>query len=364
MFNQPLIGPDGESTVSSKPTGVRAAMLKYAMWTAFWAAPIVIPRLSRSMVLALATLLGNLTYLGMGRQRKREALANLSVAFGDTLSMKQKREIVRLSLCNMLRVSLDLVWFSRDREQRLKKYVWYDSSCDECPIEPPGIGVTAHFGNWELLNHVLPMFRNIPLAVPYAPPRDPDFRRFLEKMRAGTGTIFVPRHGSGAALWEALTVQRRSVALVLDQNELPSHGGGFVKFFGLPVPAPLAAARLAQWSELPIVTIFCAPDTRGRYRVSARQPDLSSDDPNAQLDPSFITQRIMNVLEDEIRRRPELWIWTYRRWNYIPFGEVSFSKYPFYAQKVIVPRNLIPRSLRRARQQRVPEMNEAVNKVA
>ena len=131
--------------------------------------------------------------------------------------------------------------------------------------------------------------------------------------------------------------------MLLDQNEVPNQGGGFIEFFGLPTPAPLAAARLAHKAGAPIVAFFCLPEAGGRYRISARNFDFSSDQPDARSDPMFVTQRIMNGLEEEIRRRPELWLWIHRRWNYIPFGEASFSRYPFYAQTVIVPRNLVPK---------------------
>ena len=352
MFDPPLIGPTDDETLSNaqgnRRVSLRMSLLNRVIHVACWLTPAIIPRLPRSVVLGLAVLLGHLAYLCMGRRRKRIAFANLAVAFGDSLSMRAKRRIFRKSMCNLVRVALDLIWFSRDRERRIEQYVWFDDSCDDWFTKNPAIGVSAHFGNWEVLNHGLAILGKIALAIPYAPPHDPVVRRFLEQLRAGTQTLFVPRDGAGNALWNALIEERRTVAMLLDQNELPVRGGGFVNFFGLPVPAPLGAARLAQWSGLPIVAVFCVPDVRGRYRISVRTPDFSSDQPDSQSDPTFVTQRIMDVIEEEIRHRPELWMWIHRRWNYIPFGEVSFSKYPFYAQKVIIPRNLISRSRRQA----------------
>ena len=158
--------------------------------------------------------------------------------------------------------------------------------------------------------------------------------------------LFAPREGAGRALWNALSKHHRSVGLLIDQNAPPGRGGGgaFVQFFGLPVPAPLGPARLAHNCGAPLVANFCVPDAGGRYRVFARTPDFASDQPDSGSDTTFVTQRLMNLVENEIRARPELWTWTYRRWDYIPFGEVSFSKYPFYAQKVVIPRDLMPRS--------------------
>jgi Kdo2-lipid IVA lauroyltransferase/acyltransferase len=370
MSDPSLIGPRDNASLAVPQkggrVGLRVALLNRVIHAACRLAPLIIPRLPRFVVLALIGLLGNLAYFCMGRRRWRIALANLAVAFGDALPMQAKRTLIRRSMCNLVRVVVDLIWFSHDRERRIQKYVWFDSSCDEYFAQHPAIGVSAHFGNWEVLNQGLAILRSIPLAIPYAPPHDTVVRRLLEQLRSGTQTLFVPRTGSDNALWiwKALRDEKRTVAMLLDQNELPTRDGGFVQFFGLPVPAPLGAARLALASGLPIVAVFCVPDGRGRYRISARAPDLSSNAPDPQADATFVTQRIMDVIEDEIRSRPELWLWTHRRWNYIPFGKASFSKYPFYAQKVIVPRDLIPRELRRARAARSSAGRDIPRKVA
>ena len=172
MFDSPLIGPTGEmaslETRRDAQIGLRAALRTRLIHFACRVAPIIIPRLPRLAVIGLAVLLGTVDCVFMGRRKMRIALANLEVAFGDSISMRAKRKIVRRSMCNWMRVAIDLIWFSHDRERRIRKYVWFDSSYEENAVKHPAVMVTAHFGNWEVLCQAVTLLKNIPLALTYS----------------------------------------------------------------------------------------------------------------------------------------------------------------------------------------------------
>ena len=359
MADGKLIGPGGADGCSVGDVRVKSriqdALLNRALPVAGFLAQIVIPRLPRFAVIALANLVGTVIYLLMRGRRLRIAQANLEVAFGDTLSATAKRRVIWDSACNLVLVVLDLFWFSRNRERRLEKYVTFDPSVDAASSTLPAIVVTAHLGNWEMLSQALAM-RGYHAVIPYAPLHNAAADRLLRHLRRDIEQELVPRSMAGRTLMRALR-DGRSIGLLLDQNAARGHEGGFVDLFSLPVPAPSAVSRLARRSRAPIVPLFCVPTARGGYRVYSRPPRFAHDlcDSEDTTADTQIAQWIMNQIEEEIRRYPGLWFWTFRRWRYIPFGRASFGKYPYYADTVVVP----PDCIRNRSQAKTSELQHA-----
>jgi KDO2-lipid IV(A) lauroyltransferase len=63
-----------------------------------------------------------------------------------------------------------------------------------------------------------------------------------------------------------------------------------------------------------VIPVFALPLADGRYRLVYEHPvDPPADDsPEAIRD---FTQRCTDVLEMQVRRHPELWLWMHRRWR-------------------------------------------------
>lgn len=161
MPDRPLLGPSRpeDSSAGQPPVKapVREAILDRVIPIAAFLARVIIPWLPRCAVVGLASVLGAAMCFFMRGRRMRIAQANLEVVFGDSLSAKAKRRVIRDSACNMVRVVLDLFWFSRHRERRLKEYVTFDLGSDESAVTLPWIVVTAHLGNWEILCQAMAM---------------------------------------------------------------------------------------------------------------------------------------------------------------------------------------------------------------
>jgi lauroyl/myristoyl acyltransferase len=47
-----------------------------------------------------------------------------------------------------------------------------------------------------------------------------------------------------------------------------------------------------------------------------------------------LTRRITEELEHVLRARPEHWLWTYKRWKYVPAGDDP-ERYPFYRRAAV-----------------------------
>lgn len=291
----------------------------------FSSARHLIPLMSRAMVLRLARLAGWLACI-FARRDSRIAMANLDLAFGDSLALDRKRQIVRQVFSTFVLTGLDYFWFSKDRTARLEKWVVVDDSVRRWMRKGALIAVTAHFGNWEILG-LMTVYHGSLIASVAKPVKNPLIDDEINRLRTQSGQLIIPREGAIRPLVKVLK-QEGTVALLLDQDTLPSDGGVFVPFFGVPVPVATAAAGLALKLKVPMLLAFCRADEKGYYRCYA--PEVLLPEALVGLSSEDVTARLTAYLEQEIRRNPGFWLWSYKRWKRRIPG-FDLSRYPFYA---------------------------------
>jgi KDO2-lipid IV(A) lauroyltransferase len=275
----------------------------------------------------LAAWVGDAAYNLAGAER-RVALANLEIAFGGRLPDAEKARIARQCFRSCALVGLDLFWFSRLTRKRLQDWVTFDPSFEHYFQTRPGIAVTAHLGNWEVMGLATGL-RGHPAASVAMPLANPFVDRAVNRIRGLTGQTVVERAGAARKLLRRLREGGRA-AFLLDQNTLPAEGGGFAPFFGLPAPVSLAAEVLARRSGAPVVPAFCVEDGRGRYRAYAKPPIAIGADAG---EGHAGTAAILATVEEEVRKWPDQWNWIYKRWKYIP-AEAPAGRFPFYAERL------------------------------
>ena len=290
---------------------------------------IVIPPMPRAILLRLAAFMGMMAYWFAPRLR-RIAHANLDMAFGPTLNRRARAALAKASFCNFARMLLDIAWFTRDSKARVAKWVTVDPSVAE-HVPAPGVsifGVTAHFGNWELLSRAFRQagYDHVAVAAILA---NPDVDQFFNSLRANSGVEIIPQQGAVRGILKAIKAGK-SVALLLDQNTKPAEGGVWVKLFGMPATMSAAPAVLAGRTGGPVIPLFCEALPNGHYRMYAHPP-LHSHGKDAS--PDEICPAIAECFEKEIRRRPEQWLWMYKRWKLIPEG-MSREQFPWYAKSL------------------------------
>ena len=301
-------------------------LTRFALW---W-----VPRLSRPMVVRLAHVAGAVAWR-LPLRLRRVALTNLDIAFGDTRTAAEKRQILRAACQTFALVLLDIFWFSVDTRARIERHVRFDPAMDELFQKKAHMCITAHLGNWELLGHAVSV-RGNPLSSVAAPLVNPAVDEYFSRVRRVSGQIIIPRSGAIRAMLRTLKEDGK-VGLLLDQNTRPSEGGLFVPFFGLPAPISDAGAALALKTGADIMFGFCIPDRNGEYYVHTAPKivpgDLASDDKQEQV--RQLTVRIAGAIEAAIRAHPTAWLWMYKRWKHIPPG-ADPAAYPFYARRPTV----------------------------
>ena len=278
--------------------------------------------LPRGFVLAAGSVFGRLLYRLDGRHR-RIALANLTQAFGETLTEAERKNIARRSFENFVRTAFDALKTAGWTPSRLMSVIDVEGYDRLDKAAGAGRGVllfTGHYGNWEMV--IPPFAGRIPFHIIARPLDNPLVDRDFLKARSRRGGTIVNKFGAGRPILRALG-RKEAVGILIDQNVLRREAV-FVDFFGKPAATTPALAVFHLRTGAPILPMVCVPVQGNRYafRIGppVEIPPLSGD---KDADVLKITALCTKMIEEIIRRDPSLWLWVHKRWQSRPLHEKS-----------------------------------------
>lgn len=261
---------------------------------------------------ATGTALGTFMWAVDVRHR-RVARGNVRLAYGHALPPPEVRGIVLGSMRHFARLAVETLAFERDTHHAIAARVCVEGfeHLREAHARGRGvIGFTGHLGHWELMAL---MFGRLGLpATGIARPLDnPYLEARLVRLRELTGNRIINKRG---AFHEGLTVLREGGFLGIWIDQRPKHGGIVVPFFGTGAYTTDGLARFAFNSEAAVVPCFMVhePDGALRMVIEPEVPVVRSG--NTESDSYRITADCTAILEAWVRRYPDQWLWTHRRW--------------------------------------------------
>lgn len=176
---------------------------------------------------------------------------------------------------------------------------------------------TAHFGNWEMLGSWLSA-NNYPTSFLAGVQTNPYFDKLLNELRASVGVNIIPTGSSPRRIMSALK-RGEFIGMVTDQHSAIGHE--VVKFFGRDVAAHRGAGLFAYRTGAVILTAFMRRVGPGKHEAWVEEPILADRSKPEAEEVHRITVQIMQYFESAIRRYPDQWMWTHRRWKPVPLAE-------------------------------------------
>lgn len=275
----------------------------------YCAASRVIGGIPLEVVVGVGRLVGRLGWRLTPKYR-RLVLHNLELAFGDELSLEQKRELGREHFARLVSNLLAGVKLSQMSPEAVLARVTVEGleHVHRLAAQKRGmVMLLCHLGNWELLAQVSPGLFGCPCGTVYQSLNNPFIDEAFKAQRAREGLLlFARREGFFGAI--ELLRAGGSVGVLADQHAGDS--GVWAPLFGrlassTPLPATMAMRTGAVF--LP-ATMYTEPGGRWRFVIQAPVEPVSRD-------ADAVTAQVNRILESQIRVSPADWLWAHNRWK-------------------------------------------------
>lgn len=266
--------------------------------------------------------LGGLIGYALDRRHVRIGMRNLAIAFPHR-SEDERRRILRASYLNLGRTAAEYIRLGGFFYQRLKRRVSYDrfDNLARAKQRNPQAGLvilSAHFGNFELLSAAHAM-HGYQITLVHHTQRFLAGDALMTFVRERAGVEIMRKHSAARGVLRAL---RRGdlVGIPFDQNAKRSEAI-FVPFFNEIAATASGLARLVAISGAAVVPVFIIRQPDGRtHKIEAQDEVPVQRSGDAEADVAENTRRFVRAIEDIVRRYPEQFLWTHRRYRTRPRG--------------------------------------------
>lgn len=243
------------------------------------------------------------------RSYQRLIKTNLDLAFGGSLSPRQKTQIRKQHfalLCSNLLAGVNLagrpLWQALERTEVIGLQNLLD-------ILRSGRGVLAlmtHSSNWELVAKLSPSLFQCPCAAVYQPLRNRRIDRHVRKQRKLEGlSLFDRRRLSGIS---HVLKSPGVVGVLADQNA--GRGGVWCPLFGRMTSSSPLIPILAKGTNAAVISISVETTSVGRWRIT-----FSSEIPIDRERVAFATSQLNSAIEQIVQSAPHDWFWSHDRWK-------------------------------------------------
>ena len=258
---------------------------------------------------------GWLSWLVCAR-RRRIARQNIEKAMPGERTAVAVRRLVREAFINIGLTAVENIWMrSRATKENIEQRVPADglgAVRRELEEGRGAIGFTPHLGNWELLGGRMAVGLGGFNALA-RPANNPMVRAYTTRLRENLGiTVLSTRDGVRPMM--AALKHGETLAVLIDQHV--NRATVPATFFGRPAATTAVVASLALRFDLPVFVGYDVRDGRSfRHHAHVEEPIELTRSGNHEADVLTNTQRFNDKLEEIIRRHPEQWLWTHRRWK-------------------------------------------------
>lgn len=247
------------------------------------------------------------------RYRKKVVLENLRNSFPEK-SDKEIRLIAKKFyryFCDLLVETLKLLHMPSEEMNR--RFVLRDPKLllEEYEKQNHILAVLGHYGNWEW-GSALAMQLPYNFAGIYKPLSNAHFDQLMVKLRTQFGSEAIPMKQTARVLNAHIQEGKLTILnFISDQTPMAGEIQYWTKFLNQDTPVYLGIEKFARKTRQPVYFFSIIREKRGYYIAEVEKLcDDCNDLPLHQL-----TDLHVQKLEALIRKAPEYWLWSHRRWK-------------------------------------------------
>jgi KDO2-lipid IV(A) lauroyltransferase len=261
---------------------------------------------------------------------RKIALNNLHLALG---SEKNEEEIKRICRDSFKNIGKDMMEISRCLDLDSKTFVKLEGKeyLDEALKQGKGvIALSAHLGNFPLMNVRLAN-EGYPLSMVIRGTKNPKIVKIMNSFIDAVGIEAIPDKPRTACIARCLKALKENRILWL-QNDINAPGTeAWVDFFGYLVPAFKGPVIFSLRTRAPILPMFITRNAHHSHNLIISPPFELKARENNQEDITSNIAQLTKIIEGMIRKYPEQWWWTHRRFKRardLQTGERLFHNHP------------------------------------
>ena len=245
--------------------------------------------------------------------RKSIVSANLSLVFPNK-SLTERNAIMVKFYRHMCDMFLEMVkTFDLSKEDIKERYkVLNIEVLQEIEKSKSILIVCSHYANWEW-NVSINNYVNSKGYAVYQKIGNKYFDQLIKKMRAKWNTTPITQSETVKVVVrnEQMGI-KATYGMVSDQSPQVHRAQYWSEFMGIKVPIYNGAETLARKLDLAVVFLKVSKVKRGYYSAEFIPITLSG----KTTAPNFITDRFLRETENQIRERPQYYLWTHKRWKH------------------------------------------------
>ena len=267
-----------------------------------------------SVGLAFGNVLGRVAPLFVPEWRMQMAAANVQECLH--VSPEEARKIARQSVVKFGRMIVEVLRFPLLNRDTINSVVKTDGLeyLEEAYAKGKGaLMCTGHFGNWELLGANVAL-HGYPMLSIARKQNNSAMDLFINEYREIVGQKVAYNRGKEGILAMGRYLKEKHLLGILYDQDTNDTGVKTV-LFGKEVITPAGPAVFSRTFGCPILPIFMHYDEDGGCRAKIYPPLYAEKTKDKDRDLARVTEKMMAVLEQEIRENPPMWFWVHDRWK-------------------------------------------------
>jgi lipopolysaccharide heptosyltransferase II len=285
-------------------------MLDFSIYLLYRAGTAIASTLPVRVLFAIGNFLGICAWAVLPQYR-RLGRRNLEIALADEKSPRELRRLVRRNfqwLSANLACSLKMVSMPPAKLARYVEAENVDLIHNELRAGRPVVLLLSHIGNWELAAQLVPHYAPYTrIGSPYQRLRNRYIDQHIRRTRVRTGAELFDR---SEGFHRPIELLRSGGLLGIFADQHAGDHGLWTPFFGRLASTTALPGLLAKRTGATVMAAAVHTEGPGRWRmVFTPRLDSPGDSVNS------VTWKANAIIEQQIRRAPEDWLWVHNRWK-------------------------------------------------